>query len=185
MPTREAFERDRTIAMSWFNKSSDLRAAAAAVWVGQDDDVSPLVVQRCALGRGFDMRVATADVFCMLAGMSLELIYKATLVTTSQIIPYTHDLNRLAALAGLQVVPSDEPLLRILTGAIMWDGRYPVPRELEQYDSQRQLQREHLFDDLSDSTLRVYTPNGALGWPDCGRLWASAADHFWTRHRAE
>ena len=101
------FAEQNSIATYWLNKSTDLRSAAQAVFESGQD---------CA-------------VFRMLCGMSLEAIFKAVVVETRQSPRKTHNLNQLSRDAGLSYDVKEQKLLRILTEAIIWDGRYPVPTD--------------------------------------------------------
>ena len=172
-----AFERDRKIALGWFNKSSDLRAAAAALWMSQKEEVSRSIVEECGLGPGFRMDAAVPGVYLMLAGMSLELMYKSVLVAKATDVPPTHNLLRLAGSAGVQVADEETALLQILTEAVVWDGRYPVPKQVEHYEKLHELVSQHLFD--RDGVFR--TPNGALNWDGFDRLWRDGQAAFF-RH---
>jgi len=183
MDDREAFVRYREIAIYWYNKSSDLRGSAAALWVSREDEMSRRVVQECGLGSSFHLGAAVPSVFRMLAGMSLELVYKATLAALSSKIPHTHELERLATLAGVVVDAEDVALLEILTGAIVWDGRYPVPKTAEAYETHRNLEYDRLFDkEPLGGRFVVSTPNGALNWAGFDRLWGSGSTKFWERY---
>lgn len=103
------YRKKKELSIYWYNKASELRSAAGAL-----------------CGKSWN------PVYFMLSGMALELIYKAIVVAKGN-EPNTksHGLANLAKEAGLKVKNKQEGLLAILTEAIIWYGRYPVPKEQE------------------------------------------------------
>jgi hypothetical protein len=147
MPALPAtFEWYRDVAIYWYNKSSDLRGSAGALWISRQKAFSTAIVKKLHLGEGFSMGAATPSVYLMLCGMSLELLYKAILVATRQKVPHEHILVKLAKLAGVSVGADETALLRILTESIVWDGRYPVPKTVASFDELRKLRSKHLWE---------------------------------------
>ena len=184
MDHKQSFAEQQEIAIYWFNKSSDLRGAAGALWVSCDDDISEQVVVRCGLWGGFRLSAAVPSVYLMLAGMSLELLYKSIIVATGHDVPHTHDLERLASLAGVAVGEVDRGLLKILTGASVWHGRYPVPKTMEAFKELSDLKQQYLFTTKPlGGRFVVSTPNRALAWEGFDRLWGEAAPRFWRKYR--
>lgn len=87
-----------------------------------------------------------ADVFMMLAGMALEDLLKAIIITgeptlvrpnpsaPTQMLGTSishHDLGRLAARAGIPVNGEERAFLARLSGFVQWAGRYPLAKRLE------------------------------------------------------
>jgi len=80
-------------------------------------------------------------VYFMLIGFALENLLKAKLIRLNRDVASTqfvatrklpaflksHDLRALAADAGFRPTQSDEVVLTLLTRAVVWDGRYPIP----------------------------------------------------------
>lgn len=181
--TLDRFKSQRDIAIYWFNKASDLRGSAAALWVSQADEISDVVVARCDLGASFRLDAAVPAVYRMLAGMALELLYKAVIVAMGEDVPHTHTLVELAGRAGFAPSDDDRALLKILTEAIVWDGRYPVPKAYEHFERLRDLETEHLFESRPlGERFKVLTPNHALGWKGFDGLWLRAAAVFWENY---
>jgi hypothetical protein len=151
------FEEQKTISTYWMNKSNDLKRAASAVFEsGQDDSV-----------------------FRMLCGMSLEAMFKAVVLELGNAPPTSHNLNQLARDAGLTYSKDDQKLLQILTEAVIWDGRYPVPLKEQHWDELNEIEKECLYDRRrlgNSSSLEILTPNDRLSLDKFLELLNVAAD---------
>ena len=166
----------------WFNKASDLRGAAAALVFCMDNQSKYHVAEEMELGKGFDMTVATYSVYRMLCGMSFELLFKAIITANSHKVPKTHNLEDLASMAGLKIQKNDQAILAILTECIVWDGRYPVPKNHEESDYLAWLTYENLYTKApfgkNGKILKPIEPN-PLGWEYFSKLWSQASGVFW------
>lgn len=177
--TKEIFSRRKRIGTYWLNKSSDLHAAAAALWYSVDAEVSDPIVARFGLGSGFAMAAAVPDVFRMLCGMSLELLLKAILVSKRLDVPHKHDLVALAESAAVPLDDRDRGLYAILTECVRWDGRYPVSKTLDEFEDLAELEERLLTDVIGTSGRLVFRQgNDALSWDGFDRLWKQAAVHY-------
>jgi hypothetical protein len=87
--------------------------------------------------RESDQYVYVGGVFLMLAGFAIEALLKGILIagnptTVSQgRLPkwlLNHDLAGLMQRANVRLTEAEAELLRRLTEAVQWRGRYPVPR---------------------------------------------------------
>lgn len=108
----DIYERRKKIAIYWYNKASDLRGSAGALWASMDEARSNAIVKELGLGTGFNMKVATPPVYAMLCGMSLELLYKAIVVAKgNEPNIKSHKLTDLASVAGLSVTDRQAGLL--------------------------------------------------------------------------
>lgn len=169
------FERRRKAPLWWRNLSADLRAGAAAIDSCQDGDAAGAVVKDYELGAGFEMSIATSGVRWMLAGMSLELMFKAVLVVREKEPPSIHDLRKLAQQANLTLSAEQNALLDILTHSIVWEGRYPVPKTEERMEELEDLVMKNLY---TRSPVGIHTPNHALSWEAFNAIWLVGAAAF-------
>jgi len=147
----------------WYDKSSDFRASAGALWLSMDDSQSTFYAEKLNLGAGFRMSVAVFPVFIMLCGMSLELIYKAISVAKGQKVEPNHRLCELAKSAGIKIDKKAEDYLKDLTEYIIWEGKYPVPKDKNKESFFRQ-------------------PNRIINWNSFNELWGDAADIFYQNY---
>ena len=170
--------------MYWFNKSSDLRASAAAVWMSTEPDLSKRIVEECRLGRGFKIGAAVIPVFHMLCGMAMELIFKALVVEQEKEVNEAHhDLLNHASMAGLTYSGRDRELLKILTHSIVWAGRYPTPtsKRKNHMEELSKLFRDNLFDRVPLSSMTILHPNEALDWNSFNSMWSMAMTAYLQR----
>jgi len=183
---KELYQRRRQYSQYWFNKASDLRAAAAAVWISMDKDVAKIVVERAQLGGGFSMPVAVAPVYEMLCGMALELIFKAiTVERMGTVNEKTHNLLEHVKTIGIAYSAEEKKLLKILSHSATWEGRYPAPKQQAAMEEFQKLVHANLFDRVpisANSDFTVLRPNGALDWNGFSKLWGKASScYFQTR----
>jgi len=59
----DIYTRRKELPLYWYNKSSDLRGAAGAVWTCMDGPISLTVPKELGLGNDFIMGVATHFLF--------------------------------------------------------------------------------------------------------------------------
>jgi hypothetical protein len=172
------FSRRKRLSICWFNKASDLHGAAAAIWFSMDDTRSKEIVEELGLDPAYRMSAAVRSVYSMLCGMSLELLLKAIIVDEGSEPRSTHNLNHLLKDAGISLSTQEQDLLAILSGAIIWDGRYPVPKTESHLTRLDSLKGEHLFDKEPIGPLEALSPNEALGWGSYLGLWRSIVSHY-------
>lgn len=166
------FERRKRLAIYWYNKSSDLRGSAGALWASMDTTRSKEITEELGLGKGFSMKIATGPVYGI-CGMSLELLYKAIVVAKGE-EPNTnsHKLSDLAKDAGMSVTVQQVGLLEILSEYIMWNGRYPVPKKHENMQHLNDLSSKYLYEKNPFGKSYILRPNGALNWESFNMLWS-------------
>jgi hypothetical protein len=169
---QSAFERRKSTATYWRNKSNDLLGAAGLVWIGMGSTDGR---ERDGLGLPdwYSFEVACPSVFRMLCGMSTELLLKAIIVQRGDEPTQTHNLNTLTAEAKMSVLPTQAQLLNVLTESIIWDGRYPVPKTQPVFDRAKELEREALTEKVPLGSFHVLHPNNALDWENFLNIWNS------------
>ena len=178
-------DRQRNLPIYWFNKASDIRAAAGAVWVAiQEDKPDP----QLGLPDGFSMSAACPLVYRMLCGQALELCLKAVIVAKHEKPKHTHQLEKLSQQAGVSYDERCMGLLRVLSDAIIWMGRYPIPsgtddQMQEKYISASAAIDSALFDRKTLGNIAILSPNLALDWIGFGHLWDLASQEYWQHHR--
>lgn len=173
----DQLERKKSLSTYWFNKASDLKASAGALWFvireGKDQAHDFL-----RYDSSFDLGVAVWPVYTMLCGMSLELLYKAIILERGQEPEKTHDLCRLASAASVVVDVEEIPTLRILSSYISWVGRYPVPTGKDprtSFEEHVKLEWDHLWEVNGNSMTPIKHRNEKLTWPNVEKLWRTAS----------
>jgi hypothetical protein len=179
--TIDPHEQRRTCSNYWFNCAFDLYGAAAAVWCSHTGVSSAEIVEHCTLEETHGRIVGGRGVYLMLCGMALELMYKATAVAMKRSVRPTHDLLALAKDVEIAVKKQDEGLLKILTHAIEWEGRYPIPkaRKRSAFDEVRTLWLTHLSDAEATGSFTIRKTNKRLDWAGFKRLWLAANERYW------
>jgi len=178
---RSTLLEDRNHPNHWFNRASDLRASAGAVWIGMEAD--RVSAERLNLGSGFSMGVACTPVYYMLCGLALELIMKARLVQ----LGYTdkqfghHKLEKLVDQLQIVIQEEERRLLRFYEASMVWAGRYPLPRnatEQQVLDFWR-LAGDVLTEAVPEITgIELRRGNDATSWENFHALWKKYAALF-------
>lgn len=91
-------------------------------------------------------------------------------------VPATHNLLRLAEKASDHITRKQSGILELLTECIVWEGRYPVPKEHLEIEKFVFLHYENLFykERTGKSlTLKPIEPN-PLDWGNYSELWEKA-----------
>jgi len=166
----------------WMSKAEALRASAGAVWYCQQ-----LLREGEFLEELDQPKVnmsGTWQVYRMLCGMSLELAYKASLVAMGTRIKTTHDLVSLAEEVCFKLSSEERGLLALLSECVIWEGRYPCPKDEVALEYFVYLHYENLFRKVHSGnlvTLEPVEPN-PLDWNGYSRLWQAAVTAFeWHR----
>ena len=168
------FTQHKNLSAYWFNKASDLHGSAAALYQAMEKS-SDFPNVDYGLSDEYSMSIACPRVYSMLCGMALEALLKAIIIEKRMELRHSHNLNQLARDAGVTYPANDQKLLQILSEAIIWDGRYPVPKDEKNWDSLNELTRECLYDKkpIGDGELFIYSPNENLNWRGYLELWAT------------
>jgi hypothetical protein len=178
----ESFDRRKTLAVYWHNKACDLRGSAGVLWESMHAPDASARAEKLGLGQGFSFAVACWPVYQMLCGMALELLLKAILVARGSEPKAVHSLAALNEAAALPFSSKQHGLLRILSEAVIWDGRYPVPKDKKHFKEYAELRYEHLFDQVSSGKLKILRPNDKLGWQSFNELWDVAYTAYGQHH---
>lgn len=164
----------------WYNRAADLRAAAGAVWhaMGEDDH---RIAQALGMQPGYSMNMACVPVYHMLCGLSLEVIIKAVMACRGMTPPEIHDLNNLAGRIDFKRSTKEKSLLKYYTHAVVWAGRYPIPRNCSD-DALRGFYGV-ATDALTKPTkklgaLTLRVGNEAANWDNFHALWRRIAMNF-------
>ncbi|MCI5121871.1 MAG: HEPN domain-containing protein [Candidatus Electrothrix sp. AUS4] len=168
------FTDQQRISTYWFNKANNLYGAAAAVYHAIQNDAD-FPRSQYGLGDGFSMAVACPIVYRMLCGMALEALLKAIIVESKNEPRQTHNLKQLAQDADISYSKEDQKLLLILSEAVIWDGRYPVPKKETNWDNLIELKKDYLYNKrpfVKGSTMMTYSPNDKLNWESFQNLWS-------------
>src|SRR5258708_766725 len=73
------------------------------------------------------------NVSLLLAGQSIELLLKGTILGLWDVFPHCHRLECLISTAGIVVNDRDHATSQLLTEYIVWAARYPTPRKAKDW----------------------------------------------------
>ncbi len=135
---------------SWLLEGRFLQQAAEVLWSASDQDYREFIsrseqVQRTSPGGG---SVETKDlknlevfrVYMLVAGLAIENMIKAIIVKNDPSLIErdkldgkldSHDLPGLFREAKVRMSPDEESYLKLLSGHVVWAGRYPVSKTWE------------------------------------------------------
>lgn len=165
------YENRTTISTYWHNKSADLMVSARVLWEAMEANKQAGL--RCN------------STYKMLFGMSLELLLKAHCVgqkIENPRIEKTHNLNEIAGIAGLKLEKSDNKILEVLSEYIIWDGRYPAPKEPSKLKRHWENIQDTAFDREPLGTLEVLKPNNTFCFDNLHRIWRRLSDEYMRKY---
>lgn len=176
--SEEDFEHLSKESAYWLNKAIALRASAGAIWYCTECESTDVVVSTLSGDPPLNFSTGSWQVYRMLCGMSIELLYKAIIVQNKETVPKTHDLLELAYKAGDTMLSvKEQGILDLLTDCIVWEGRYPVPKHHSAIERFVYLHYENLFRKVrtgqNSMVLEPIEPN-PLDWQQYNRLWEHA-----------
>jgi hypothetical protein len=175
---QSSFERKKKAPLWWYNKASDLHASAGALWLTIKGD-NRRIVSRLGFHKNFSMPVACYSVYEMLFGMSIELILKAIFVASQFDVPYTHNLVSLAENLDIELTQEERQIFNILTDSIIWDGRYPVPKNQDSFENYHDRVAKQLFTTKRIGSIKkAKVPNNNLNWENLNPIWNKLSSYF-------
>lgn len=177
----DRFDRLEVTPQYWYNCSSDLRGSAAALLAASEPELAAVVAHKFGLGAGFSIGIASSPVYEMLCGMSIELMLKAVAVAQRRKVMRHHRLVELASHVDVSLAPGEEALLSVLTAAIRWSGRYPIPKDRKEWEDTNTVRSKTLWEPV-DAFCDFKTYNGALDWKNVNALWTKLSEIYWARH---
>lgn len=162
----------------WYNKASDLHAAAGAIWYSMDTNRNSLIVNELGLGDWFSMSLACRPVFEMVIGYSFELLYKAIIKSISKQFGHIHILGDLAKLAEAELSEYEMEIMKYLTECVIWEGRYPIPKTSQTFKSHSLNAMNLLFDEIDCGTIKLKKYNGIINWDELNVIWGRLSEKY-------
>ena len=114
----------------------------------------------------------------MLMGMSFELLFKAHCVGAGNSFRATHDLCELATTADFTVSKQEAGIFRVLSGYIIWDGRYPIPKMPNQLENHWRLESDVLSDAEGVGDFSTVVLNEKLDYENLLPIWRKVSDLY-------
>ena len=152
------FEENNINPLAWRNKSSDLFKSARVLWDAMDNNNNLFYCR---------------PTFQMLMGMSFELLFKAICTQKEVKFKHSHNLVSLSNTAGISLTEEEVSILNILTEYIIWDGKYPNPKNKSHFECHRRHENEVANDHFSigASKLKFQRSNDKLGFDSLSKIW--------------
>lgn len=120
---KKQFDTMNECAAYWHNKSCHLNQSSEILWN--------------AWGNG-DL-LDSGDTYLMLMGLSFELLLKAFYVANGKTPPKHHHLDSLTNECSFEFTSKDYIILKILSGYITWQGRYPTPKDKKDKNTEEKI----------------------------------------------
>ena len=167
----------------WYDKSSDLHASAGSIWYNMQDDKRNKIAIELGLNSGFDMR-ACDPVYCMLWGLSFELLFKAIHVQINKEFGKIHFLEKLTETIPVKIDLRELNILKSLSQYIIWYGKYPVPMKesvFNEFDNilQNAISDEVINENENETWIKY---NGAFDWDNLNELWRKYTTYFFDKY---
>ena len=168
---KKEYENRKNTSTYWHNKSADLMSSARVLWKAMEADKQA--------------QITCYATYKMLFGMSLELLLKAHCVA-QQIenprIENTHNLTEISNIAGIKLKKSENKVLDVLSEYIVWDGRYPTPKNPAKLKRHWENVRDVAYDKEPFGNLELLKPNGAFSFENLFRIWRGLSDDYFQKY---
>jgi hypothetical protein len=167
----EQYEMRATVPAYWHNKSADLHSSARVLWKAMEADSQ--------------LQITCCSTYKMLMGMSFEVLIKAHCIAQkikNDKIHKTHQLTKLAEIAGLKLTKEDKKILDILTEYVIWDGKYPTPKKSIHLKMHNDNIHETTYDKKSLGTLNVYKSNDSLDFSSLNQIWRKLSGEYMEKY---
>lgn len=176
----DAFQRRKDISTYYWNCASDLHAAALILGHASKPDFC-MSAEDLGLGKGFSLPLAISPPFRLNAGLSIELLLKAIVKILDRPEKPLHNLNELCQYVGIKVSDDITAILDVLTESIIWDGRYPVPLRLAQWEKASQAW-SNLWSAPNKEGLRFHKPipERQPSLSNYEMIWDHLQSYYWT-----
>jgi len=164
----------------WMNKAEALRASAGAVWYCRHTMSNEELSEKLETELTVNISGDSWQVYRMLCGMSLELSYKASLIAMGKKIQKTHNLEWLAEQVCFQLSNRERGLLALLSECVIWEGRYPAPKDEQSLEYFVWLHYENLYRKVRTGNHIVLKPiePDPLDWESYNELWKTSVNAY-------
>lgn len=149
------FEENNKNSLAWHNKSSDLFRSAHILWDAMDNS---------------DLFYCQST-YKMLMGMSFELLFKAICIQKEVEFKHSHNLFTLSKSANISLTEEDVSILNVLTEYIVWDGKYPNPKNKDKFEHHRQNENEVGNNHFNIGKLKFQKSNHKLDFDSLAEIW--------------
>lgn len=153
------FERRSNSLMYYWNYADELHEAAILVSKG---------------------KLISGNVFCLLAGLSIELLLKGILLGLTEKFPKTHNLLDLSQKAGIALSNDEQIILLALSEYVSWASKYPTPKDEQSWNSAQQLFQQQR--NSSGKLGGLYIVERQISVENYNKSWDKYSSCFWCVH---
>ena len=122
-------------------------------------------------------KLIPGNVFCLLAGLSIELLLKGILLGLQGRFPKSHQIQDLSLSAGISSTDDDLIILQTMSEYVSWASKYPTPKDEQSWYNAVELfgkQRR-----ASGKLSSYIISERAINMENYQRLWEKYASCFW------
>lgn len=167
-PYKKQYEIRQGTSAYWHNKSHDLLISARTLWLAMRDKKT--------------LEINCWSTYKMLMGMSFELLFKAHCVGANISFGATHNLVSLATTANFKALKDENGIFNVLSEYIIWDGRYPIPKNPQYLENHWKNQNKILKDEKKLGSLTVQVSNNKLDYENLHSIWRKYSDLYMERY---
>ena len=157
------FDENAKSSSAWLNKSSDLLRSAHVLWKAMENN---------------DSAFYCWSTYKMLMGMSFELLFKAISIQKQIEFDYSHILSDLSQSAKVSLTEGEVSILNVLTEYIVWDGKYPNPKDKRFLEQHWKNENKVSKDSFKIGNLEFQKENDKLGFDSLVELWRKCLDAY-------
>lgn len=175
----DVYQRRKSISTYYVNNANDLRTGALVIWSAiHDGKLSP---QDVGLGQGWSFSASLHPVFRLLAGLSIELLLKATAKILARSDQTHHRLTELFDHVGISINEDHAAILENLTEEIYWQSRYPAPKSAKAWEAASKVRAKQWID-VPNMSIKFQKPNPkrSIDLENYNEIWSIVSVPYWT-----
>lgn len=127
-PSEANFKHRKENSSFWYQKSVSLYASASLIWEGMGSTREREFIKRLDLKSEFSVELGCLDNYLMMFGLSYEVMLKAICIEKSIAFENSHKIHELVKDAKIILSEDESHLLKLLSESVIWEGRYPIPK---------------------------------------------------------
>jgi len=164
----------------WKICADNLHISAGILWLAMKDENKSIFISQLGLDKNINLNSACQKNYCMLLGLSFELIIKAIIAAKNNIekIPETHALIDIVKNININLTDKDLKILRLLSDYIVWAGKYPSPKKNYQLEDYKKIFMDTLVEISINGNTTTYKYNNSLDWENVNSIWVIFSNEY-------
>ncbi|PJE55834.1 MULTISPECIES: HEPN domain-containing protein [unclassified Marinomonas] len=175
-PLEAAYKYREESSSFWYQKSVSLYASASLIRDGMNSSKEREFIKGLGLKSEFSLELGCLDNYLMMFGLSYEVMLKAICIEKSINFEKSHKIQELAEQAKIVLIENESLLLKLLSEYVIWEGRYPVPKNHRFMTEHWDATRNALWEEGKE--IGGISRTGVFEYESLKSLWLKLSDVY-------